>query len=92
MSIEPSTNRLFVSLPEENSIAVVDLNTRQIIAAWHPTKGRKNMAFALDPVRHLSFVGSRDAKVRGSVVAINTRTGRETARIAIGGWVDSLFF
>lgn len=92
MAIEPYTNRLFVNLPDEDSIAVIDLTTRQVIATWHLTKGRKNMAFALDPIHRLLFVGCRDTKVRGSVVVVSTRTGRESARIPIGGWVDSLFF
>jgi DNA-binding beta-propeller fold protein YncE len=92
MAIEPSTNRLFVNLPVKNSIAVVNLTTRQAVATWHLTKGRKNMAIALDPIRHLLFVGCRDTNVRGSIVVIDTQTSRESARIPIGGWVDSLFF
>jgi hypothetical protein len=50
------------------------------------------MASALDAEHHLLYVGCRDTDVRGSIVIIDTTTGKELDRLPIGGWVDSMFY
>jgi DNA-binding beta-propeller fold protein YncE len=92
MLIDHANNRLYINLPESSSIAVVDLQKKTVIANWPLTLGKKNMAFAFDPEHHLLYVGCRDTDVRGSIVIVNTQTGKELARLPIGGWVDSLFY
>jgi DNA-binding beta-propeller fold protein YncE len=92
MLIDHANNRLYINLPESSSIAVVDLQKRTVIATWPLTMGKKNMAFAFDPEHHLLYVGCRDTDVRGSIVIVNTQTGKELARLPIGGWVDSMFY
>ncbi len=92
MAIDGPHNRLYINLPDRNSIAVVDLAKRTVIANWPLTRGKKNMALALDSAHHLLYVGCRDTDVRGSIVVVDTETGKEIDRLPIGGWVDSLFF
>jgi DNA-binding beta-propeller fold protein YncE len=92
MAIDQAANRLYINLPESSSIAVVDLARRTVIATWKLTKGKKNMAFALDAAHHRLYTGCRDTDVRGSIVVVDTETGKEIDRLPIGGWVDSLFF
>lgn len=92
MAIDHANGRLYINLPEGNAIAVIELSKRAVIATWPLTKGKKNMAFALDAKRHRLYVGCRDTDVRGSIVVIDTETGRELDRLPIGGWVDSLFY
>ena len=91
MAIDEPAGRLYVNRPESSSIAVVDLAKQTVIATWPLTRGRQNMAFALDPAHHLLYVGCRDTDVRGSIVVVNTETGKEIDRLPIGGWVDSMF-
>jgi DNA-binding beta-propeller fold protein YncE len=83
---------LYVNLPESSSIAVVDLQRKSVIAKWQLTKGKKNMAFAFDAANHRLYVGCRDTEVRGSIVVVDTGTGKELDRLPIGGWVDSVFY
>lgn len=92
MAIDHSNGRLYINLPESSSIAVIDLQKRSVIATWPLTKGKENMAFALDEENHLLYVGCRDTDVRGSIVVVDTRSGKELDRLAIGGWVDSMFY
>lgn len=92
MAIDHGAGRLYVNLPESNSIAVIDLQRRSVIATWRLTKGKENMAFALDEARKRLYVGCRDTDVRGSIVVVNTETGAELDRLPIGGWVDSMFY
>jgi DNA-binding beta-propeller fold protein YncE len=92
MLIDHASKRLYINLPESSSIAVVDLQRKSVIANWPLTMGKNNMAFAFDPERHLLYVGCRDTDVRGSIVIVNTQTGKELERLPIGGWVDSMFY
>lgn len=92
MTFDHAKGRLYINLPESNSIAVIDLKERAVIATWQLTKGKKNMAFARDAEHHRLFVGCRDTDVRGSIVVVDTETGKELDRLPIGGWVDSLFY
>jgi len=92
MTINHETGRLYVNLPESSSIAVVDLQRRSVIAKWQLTKGKRNMAFALDAPQHRLYVGCRDSEVRGSIVVVDTGTGKQLERLPIGGWVDSVFY
>ena len=92
MVIDHKTGRLYVNLPDSSSIAVIDLKQRKVIATWRLTRGKMNMAFALDAERSRLYVGCRDTDVRGSIVVVDTETGKELDRLPIGGWVDSMFF
>ncbi len=92
MAIDAALNRLYVNLPESSSIAVIDLTKRAVVGTWPLTLGKKNMAFALDPAHHRLYVGCRDTDVRGSIILVDTATGRELDRLPIGGWVDSVFY
>ena len=38
------------------------------------------------------YIGCHDTDVRGSLVVVDTETGRELNRLPIGGWVDSVFY
>ena len=92
MVVDSTAKRIYICLPESSSIAVVDLTKRAVIATWPLRQGKKNMALALDEATHRLYVGCRDTDVRGSIVVVDTATGRELDRLAIGGWVDSIFY
>jgi len=92
MTFDHARGRLYVNLPASNSIAVIDLKQKTVVATWPLTKGKKNMASALDTEHHRLFVGCRDTDVRGSIVVVDTDTGKELDRLPIGGWVDSIFY
>jgi hypothetical protein len=92
MVIDHAAGKLYINLPESSSIAVIDLKQRAVIATWPLTKGKKNMAVAHDAERHRLYVGCRDTDVQGSLIVVDTDTGKELARLPIGGWVDSVFY
>ena len=92
LAVDPSTSRLYVNLPGKNAIGVIDKEQRAVIATWPITKGRTNMAIALDVAQHRLYVGCRNTDVRGTIVVIDTQTGRELDALAIGGWVDYLAY
>lgn len=90
--VDSPNKRIYICLPETSSIAVIDLEKRAVIATWPLTLGKKNMALALDSTSHRLYVACRDTDVRGSIVIVDTETGKQLDRLPIGGWVDSIFF
>lgn len=91
MAIDTERHRLYVDLPSESAIEVIDLLTRKAVARWTLKGGRANMALALDATHHLLYVGCRDTSVRGSILVVDENTGKALKRLPIGGWVDALF-
>jgi DNA-binding beta-propeller fold protein YncE len=91
-AIEHSGSRIFVNIPPKNAVAVIDRTTSKVIATWPLTRGKKNMAIALDEGTHRLFVGTRDSPMHGSIVVIDTQSGKEIDSLPIGGWVDYLAY
>jgi DNA-binding beta-propeller fold protein YncE len=92
MVIDNTSDRLYANLPELNTVAVVALDKRAVIATWPITMGSRNEAFALDEPNHRLYVGCNDGDVRGSIIVIDTSTGEQLTRLPIGSWVDSMFY
>jgi DNA-binding beta-propeller fold protein YncE len=90
--VDPSNARIYVNLPTKNQIAVVDKKSHAVFATWSITKGKTNMAIALDAGQHRLYVGCRDTDVHGSIVVIDTESGKEIEALPIGGWVDYLAY
>ena len=90
LAIESSTSKIYINLPRDNQVAVLDRDKRTVITTWPLTRGKKNMAIALDEGRHRLFVGCRNSDMSGTIVVIDTQTGKEIDSLPIGGWVDYL--
>lgn len=88
--IDPARHRLYVEMSGRNAVAVIDLISRRVIAAWPIGQSRNNMATALDLQHDLLYVGCRDGDMRGSIAVLELSTGRVVSRLPIGGWVDSM--
>ncbi|HMA00320.1 MAG TPA: YncE family protein [Steroidobacteraceae bacterium] len=88
--IDPATGRLYVNLVDDGKIAVVDLARKTVTATWALTKGRRNMAITLEAPHKRLYVVTRDSPMHGSLIAVDTESGHETATLPIGGWADSI--
>jgi DNA-binding beta-propeller fold protein YncE len=92
MVIDPSSDRLYANLPDANAIAVISLEKRRVTDTWPIKMSARNEAFALDPARHRLYVGCNAGDVRGSIVVVDTQTGKELQTLPVGSWVDSMFY
>jgi DNA-binding beta-propeller fold protein YncE len=92
MAIDDATDSLYVNLPDKNAIAVVDLKARSIRRVWLLTRATRNEVFALDSGHHALYVGCNEGDVRGSILVLDTTSGKELDKLAIGSWVDSMFY
>ncbi|MBW4028807.1 MAG: hypothetical protein HIU93_15675 [Acidobacteria bacterium] len=93
MVLEKNGPLIYINMMDQNKIAVIDRNSRKVVATWAVTKGHKNIAIALDEVHHRLFVGCRDTETSGVIVIFDTLTGKEMdTTLPIAGWVDYLAY
>jgi DNA-binding beta-propeller fold protein YncE len=89
--IDSEKQLLYVNLVDEAAVAVVDLGKRRIIATWKlPAGGHRNLAIALDTVHSRIYVACRDSPMHGSIMVLDSASGRALATLPIGGLADGI--
>jgi YVTN family beta-propeller protein len=88
MALEKSTARMYVNNPAKNQVEELNRKSHSIVASWPVTRGKRNVAMALDPSGHRLFVASRS----GDISVFDTATGKEITSVPIGKGVDDLAF
>jgi DNA-binding beta-propeller fold protein YncE len=88
MALEKSSPRIYVNNRAKNQIEVVDRQKREVVASWPVTKGKFNVAMALDEAHHRLFVACRS----GHIVVFDTESGKEIDALPITKGVDDAVF
>ena len=81
--------RIFVNVPETQSIVVIDSNSFQIIAEWPLSEAQDNFPMALDEANHRIFVASRRPS---RLLVLDMDSGRTLAHLPTVGDADDLFY
>jgi DNA-binding beta-propeller fold protein YncE len=88
MALEKSSDIMYVNNPAKNQVDELDRKTRSVVASWPVTRGKRNVAMALDEAGKRLFVASRS----GDISVFDTATGKELTSMPIGKGVDDLAF
>jgi DNA-binding beta-propeller fold protein YncE len=80
------TGKVYVNLEDKDVVAVVDLNSRNVIARWPVAPGGHPVGMALDPKTHRLFIGCRKPQ---KMIVMNTTDGKVEASLPIGAGVDA---
>ncbi len=88
MALDAYRARLYVNNKAKNEVTVVDRWQRKIMAQWPVTKGKTNVAMALDEPNSRLFVACRS----GDLVVFDTNTGKELQTLPITKGVDDLVY
>ncbi len=88
MSLERSTPKLYVNNKAKNQVDVIDRQKRALTASWPVTKGKENVAMALDEAHNRLFVACRS----GAIAIFDTSSGKELQSLSIGKGVDDLVY
>jgi len=81
--------RLFVNLPRNMSIAVVDRGKQVVTAKWKDLGALANFPMALDEEHHRLFLACR---MPARLLVVDTNTGNVVARRPTVGDADDLFY
>jgi DNA-binding beta-propeller fold protein YncE len=83
------SGKVYVDLADKDLVAVVELNTRKVVAKWAVGPGGHPESMAIDPVGRRLFIGCRNPQM---LVVMNADSGAIEASLPIGGRVDATRF
>jgi DNA-binding beta-propeller fold protein YncE len=87
--LETKGARIFINVPDEQEILVVDRQQETVVAHWAFKEARSNFPMALDEEHHRLFVGCRHP---AKLVVLNTDNGAVVASVDIVGDADDVYF
>ena len=82
-------HRIFVNVPESNSIEVVDSQKHIVSTTWPIINAQNNFPMALDEANHRLFVGTRDPP---KLVVFDTNSGKVISILDIAKDPDDIFY
>jgi DNA-binding beta-propeller fold protein YncE len=86
--LEKKGTRVFVNVPDDTNVNVIDRKTGAL-TKWELNGAKANYPMALDEDDHRLFVITRRPPL---LVVLNTDTGKEVARVPVGGSCDDVYF
>jgi hypothetical protein len=86
---EPNGERVYVNVPKQFGIAVVDRKKRAVVAKWGLGVQFGNYPMALDDAHKRLFVGCR---LPAKLVVLDTTSGRIVASLSTIGDTDDIFY
>lgn len=78
--------KVYVNLEDKDSVAVVDLKTRTVVARWPVAPGGSPVGMAIDVHKHALMIGCRKPH---KMIVMNTDSGKVIADLPIGENVDA---
>jgi DNA-binding beta-propeller fold protein YncE len=82
--------RIFINVPQSNSIEVVDDIQKHIVSkTWPITNAQNNFPMALDEANHRLFVGTRDPP---KLMVFDTNSGKAISVLDIANDADDIFY
>jgi DNA-binding beta-propeller fold protein YncE len=83
------SGKVYINLEDKDSVAVVDLKSRSVIARWPVKPAGRPVGMAIDPANRRLFIGARNPQ---KLVVMNAETGMIEATLPIGAGVDANAF
>jgi len=87
--LEHSGSRVFVNVPKEFGVAVVDRKKDAVVSKWGLDRTAANYPMALDEGDARLFVSCR---LPSRLVVLDTNSGRVVAKLPVVGDADDVFF
>ncbi len=87
--LDKKNDKLYVNLPDDHSIAVIDLKSFTVADTWKISKYRANFAMALDTINNLVFVGYRRPAL---LVSYDSKTGKQVTTNELASDADDIFY
>ncbi len=87
--LDKKNNKLYVNLPDDHSIAVIDLKSFKVVDTWKINKLRANFPMTLDTASNDVIIGYRHPAV---LVVYDSKTGNEITRNELVDDVDDVFY
>ncbi len=87
--LEKLGSRIFVNVPTDNSIVVIDREKQSVMTKWSLVGVQRNFPMELDEQDHRLFVGTREP---AEVLVFDTESGKVVASLDISKDPDDIFY
>jgi DNA-binding beta-propeller fold protein YncE len=87
--LEKKGNRIFVNVPGDRSVAVIDRTQQKVMTKWRLEAAHSNFPMALDEANHRLFIGCRSP---ARLLVLDTTSGKTVAQVEISGDADDVFY
>ncbi|HKG67296.1 MAG TPA: hypothetical protein VKA92_00390, partial [Segetibacter sp.] len=87
--LDKKHNKLYVNLPDDHCISVIDLKSFSLADTWKIARLRANFPMTLDTANNLVFIGYRHPAV---LAWYDSQTGEEIGKVDLVGDVDDIFY
>jgi len=87
--LDKKNNKLYVNLPDDQSIAVIDLKSFRIADTWKISKYKANFPMSLDTANNFVFVGYRHPAL---LVGYDGKDGNQVSTNELVGDIDDIFY
>lgn len=81
--------KVYINLEDKDLVAVVDLDSRQVVARWPVAPGGHPVGMSIDTKTRRLFIGCRNPQ---KLIEMNADTGKIESSISIGAGVDATAF
>jgi DNA-binding beta-propeller fold protein YncE len=89
MAIEEHGDKIYINVTGKNNMAVIDKQTRKVIATWPIKEAQKNAPLAFDEATRRLFVVTRQP---GRLIVVNANTGASVADFKAPERTDQVIF
>jgi DNA-binding beta-propeller fold protein YncE len=83
------SGRVYINLEDKDVVAVVDLNSKSVVARWSVAPGGHPVGMSMDAKTHRLFIGCRNPQ---KLIVMNSENGKVEASLPIGAGVDATGF
>ncbi len=83
------SGKVYINLEDKDVVAVVDLESKSVVARWPVAPGGHPVGMSIDAKSHRLFIGCRNPQ---KLVVLNSETGKVEASLPIGAGVDATGF
>lgn len=87
--LDKKNNKLYVNLPDDHSIAVINLKSFKVVDTWKINKLRANFPMTLDTASNHVIIGYRHPAV---LAVYDSKTGNEITKNELVDDVDDVFY
>jgi DNA-binding beta-propeller fold protein YncE len=81
-------NKMYINVPETNTVEVADLTTRKVIASWKVKEAKDNVPMAIDRKNQRLFIGCEP----GKMVTYDLKTEKVVSSIEISKEADGIYY
>jgi DNA-binding beta-propeller fold protein YncE len=81
--------RIFVNVPQSNSIQILDSQKHTVSETWTITNAQNNFPMAIDETNHRLFIGTRDPP---KLMVFDTNSGKVVSVLDIANDADDIFY